>query len=82
MDISGFNIFIWIWKLTFQCWNFEFNFRKLFDLEIDIWILNYHFAKQMCLVKQAHSMKVQFKSMICVFDNFQQLKMLQFFSSP
>jgi hypothetical protein len=40
MEILILNIIIWIWKLTFQFWNLLFNFKKLFDLKIDIWILN------------------------------------------
>jgi len=44
MELLILNIIIWIWKLTFQFCNLLFNFRKLFDLKIDIWILNYYFG--------------------------------------
>jgi len=44
MDILIVDIIIWIWKLTFQLWNFVFNFKKKFDLKIDISILNYYFG--------------------------------------
>jgi hypothetical protein len=38
-------------------------------------------TKQMCLAKQAHSTKVEFRSTICVCNNFRQLKVFQFRSS-
>jgi hypothetical protein len=44
MEILVLNVIIWIWKLTFQ---FEIGYltsKKLFDLKIDIWILNYYFG--------------------------------------
>jgi hypothetical protein len=40
MDISILNIFIWIWKLTFQFWKLLFKFKKLiWSINIDFYII-------------------------------------------
>jgi hypothetical protein len=38
MQILILNIIIWIWKLTFQFWNFLFNFKKFKKLIFEFWI--------------------------------------------
>jgi len=54
MNILLLNIIIWVWKLTFQFWNFLFNFKKIIwskniliiwylDSELLFWILNLYF---------------------------------------
>jgi len=43
MDISILNIVIWIWNWQLNSENSYLNSKNLFDLKIDIWILNYYF---------------------------------------
>jgi hypothetical protein len=44
MDILILNIIIWIWKLHFNSEICYLTSKNLFDLKIDIWILNYYFG--------------------------------------
>jgi hypothetical protein len=43
MDISFFNILIWFKTWHFNSEIFYLNWKNVFDLKIDIWILNYYF---------------------------------------
>jgi hypothetical protein len=39
-------IIIWIWKVLFEYEFFYLNSKSLFDLKIDIWILNHYFKSK------------------------------------